>query len=253
MWFEKSSSPPSTTKSSSLNDTRSSVCESPPSEVFFLPQKPYNVLGSLRDQIIYPSNVAEATKNQSLQGLDGHLLDILRSVYLGPLASRVGAGNESDGLGKVVDWSKQLSLGEQQRLAFARVLYNRPSVVFLDGMDMHIYVYDDSFMYNSCMNTRLTAFIMINNSCSSLTGITEATSALDLEAEKAMYDLLEEKLKATYVSVGHRPSLLKFHSTRLVVSPEQPLLVETIDPFSAADAVEATAMMEFNGAKSSST
>jgi ABC-type lipoprotein export system ATPase subunit len=84
-----------------------------------------------------------------------------------------------------------------------------------------------------------------------LFAMTEATSALDLDAEKAMYDLLEEKLKATYVSVGHRPSLLKFHSTRLVVSPEQPLLVETIDPFSAADAVEATAMMEFTGKTSS--
>ena len=69
-----------------------------------------------------------------------------------------------------------LSLGEQQRLAFARIIYNRPSVVILD----------------------------------------ESTSALDLFAEEAMYQILND-LKVTYISVGHRPSLLKYHDKKLIL------------------------------------
>lgn len=51
---------------------------------------------------------------------------------------------------------------------------------------------------------------------SSLSCIQEATSALDLENEKAMYDALN-LLGITYVSVGHRPSLLRYHSKKLVL------------------------------------
>jgi ABC-type uncharacterized transport system fused permease/ATPase subunit len=46
--------------------------------------------------------------------------------------------------------------------------------------------------------------------------ILEATSALDLENEKAMYDALAH-IKVTYVSVGHRPSLLRYHSKKLIL------------------------------------
>jgi putative ATP-binding cassette transporter len=69
-----------------------------------------------------------------------------------------------------------LSLGEQQRLAFARIIFNRPSVVILD----------------------------------------ESTSALDLLAEEAMYRILNE-LGVTFISVGHRPSLLQFHDKKLIL------------------------------------
>lgn len=63
-----------------------------------------------------------------------------------------------------------LSLGEQQRLAFARLLLTRPRYAILD----------------------------------------EATSALDLANERRLYDQLRQK-DTTYISVGHRPSLLKYH------------------------------------------
>ena len=83
------------------------------------------------------------------------------------------------GLGVHKDWTKVLSLGEQQRLAFARVLYNRRniSVVVLD----------------------------------------EATSALDELAESAMYSLLSQ-LNITFISVGHRPALYNYHTKKLVLS-----------------------------------
>ncbi|WP_295856674.1 ABC transporter ATP-binding protein/permease [uncultured Xylophilus sp.] len=90
----------------------------PPQDVFFLPQRPYMQFGSLRSQLVYPSLQCELS--------DERLLAILDEVHLGDLAARVG------GLDAEHDWEKQLSMGEQQRLAFGRVLVRRPQVVILD-------------------------------------------------------------------------------------------------------------------------
>jgi putative ATP-binding cassette transporter len=99
--------------------TGSGVIHHPPLEdFFFLPQQPYLQAGTLRSQLIYPSA-------QSGLG-DAQLLDILEQVHLPQLAERVG------GLGAVQDWEKLLSVGEQQRLAFARVLVHQPGIVILD-------------------------------------------------------------------------------------------------------------------------
>jgi len=90
----------------------------PEADVFFLPQRPYMQVGSLRSQIIYPRRQSPLDDEQ--------LLQVLRDVQLGSLAERVG------GLDAVQDWEKLLSTGEQQRLAFARVLVQKPRVVILD-------------------------------------------------------------------------------------------------------------------------
>lgn len=95
------------------------VIQHPPVEdCFFLPQQPYLQPGTLRSQLIYPS--AHASLD------DGRLLEILEQVHLPRLAERVG------GLDAVQDWEKLLSVGEQQRLAFGRVLVHRPKIVILD-------------------------------------------------------------------------------------------------------------------------
>lgn len=90
----------------------------PPEDVFFLPQRPYMQTGTLRSQILYPA-VASALS-------DVALLEILDAAHLGDLAERVG------GLDAVHDWEKLLSMGEQQRVAFARVFARQPRVVILD-------------------------------------------------------------------------------------------------------------------------
>ena len=157
-----------------------------PVGILFLPQKPYNIIGTLRQQIAYPS-ILESNSNWSIQE-DSYMLEILEKVKLGDLALRVGNGNERKGLNAKLDWSKMLSLGEQQRLAFARVLYNKPSVVALD----------------------------------------ESTSALDKDAEESIYNLLIET-NVTFISVGHNPSLLKYHNKKIVlIDPTHDVRIENL-------------------------
>ncbi|MBD2037546.1 ABC transporter ATP-binding protein/permease [Leptolyngbya sp. FACHB-321] len=87
-------------------------------QILFLPQRPYMVLGSLRDQILYP--------NTHLEADDQHLTQILEQVNLADLAKRFG------GFEVERDWADVLSLGEQQRLTFARLLLQKPNYAILD-------------------------------------------------------------------------------------------------------------------------
>jgi putative ATP-binding cassette transporter len=93
-------------------------------DTFFLPQKPYCTTTRLRDQITYPQRV-EGSR------WDDELLLLLQKVGLGNLASLVGEGDESKGLRTARDWGEILSLGEQQRLAFARLMFNRPMLAYM--------------------------------------------------------------------------------------------------------------------------
>lgn len=86
--------------------------------ILFLPQRPYMILGSLRSQLLYP--------NQDRPIRDAELLHLLERVNLADLAERFG------GLDTERQWDKVLSIGEQQRLALARVLLTRPSYAVLD-------------------------------------------------------------------------------------------------------------------------
>jgi vitamin B12/bleomycin/antimicrobial peptide transport system ATP-binding/permease protein len=87
-------------------------------QMLFLPQRPYMVLGSLRDQLLYP--------NMDTKVDDVELTQILIQVNLPDLEQRHG------GLDTEQNWSEVLSLGEQQRLIFARLLVNKPICAVLD-------------------------------------------------------------------------------------------------------------------------
>ncbi|MEM9121235.1 MAG: ABC transporter ATP-binding protein/permease [Cyanobacteria bacterium P01_F01_bin.56] len=86
--------------------------------LLFLPQKPYMILGTLRQQLLYPHPEAELTDEQ--------LHTVLKAVNLPDLAERF------EGLDAEAEWSDVLSLGEQQRLSFARVLLHQPAYAILD-------------------------------------------------------------------------------------------------------------------------
>ena len=125
----------------------------------FLSQLPYVPLGNLRGVVCYPN---------SPDGIDDATLrETLTKVALAPLIDR---------LDEECDWAKVLSPGEQQRVAFARVLLTKPKAVFLD----------------------------------------EATSALDEGLEYALYQLLRNELPdCVVVSVSHRRAVEQHHQQQL--------------------------------------
>lgn len=125
----------------------------------FLSQLPYAPLGDLRSVVGYPAE-PDAFGDKEIR-------DALDAVALGHLGAR---------LDEEADWGKVLSPGEQQRVAFARVLLAKPAALFLD----------------------------------------EATSALDEGQEYALYRTLREALPdCVIVSISHRPALEQHHRRRL--------------------------------------
>jgi vitamin B12/bleomycin/antimicrobial peptide transport system ATP-binding/permease protein len=113
------------------------------SEVMFLPQRPYMILGSLRDQLTYPRAAGVS---------DEQLHDVLTAVNLSNLPERFG------GLGAELHWADVLSPGEQQRLAFARLLLNRPRYAFLDEATSALDVANEQLMYE-LLNQRRIPFL----------------------------------------------------------------------------------------------
>ena len=132
-----------------------------PTHQLFLSQKPYLPQGSLLTALAYPNEEKAFNRDE--------MIEVLKQVSLGHLLDR---------LDQEQDWTRILSLGEQQRLAFARLLLHKPNVTFLD----------------------------------------EATASMDEGLEDNMYRLLKERLpNTTVISVGHRSTLQAFHQQQLMI------------------------------------
>jgi vitamin B12/bleomycin/antimicrobial peptide transport system ATP-binding/permease protein len=134
-------------------------------KVVLLPQRPYFPVATLAAAISYPARLGTFD--------DARLADVLKAV---------GLPEWGDRLHEEQHWNRMLSLGEQQRLAIARVILQEPDFLFLD----------------------------------------EATASLDEAAEASLYRLLHERLKGmTIVSIGHRSTLGAFHRRRFEVAPSE--------------------------------
>jgi putative ATP-binding cassette transporter len=133
--------------------------------LLFLPQKPYLPIGTLKHGVTYPGDATGSS--------DAEVSDALRAVGLAQLAND---------LERAENWAQVLSGGEQQRLAFARALLNKPDWLFLD----------------------------------------EATASLPEDAQDALYRLLKQRLPhTTLVSIGHRASLRGYHKRQYAWQGEQ--------------------------------
>ncbi|MEH1971820.1 MAG: ATP-binding cassette domain-containing protein [Nostoc sp.] len=121
----------------------------PPLEkVLFLPQRPYIILGTLREQLLYP--------NTNRQMTDVELKAVLQQVNLQNLLSRV------DGFDTEVPWENILSIGEQQRLAFARLLVTHPSFTILDEATSALDLKNEASLYQQLQSTK-TTFISVGH------------------------------------------------------------------------------------------
>jgi vitamin B12/bleomycin/antimicrobial peptide transport system ATP-binding/permease protein len=120
----------------------------PLEEVLFLPQRPYIILGTLREQLLYP--------NTNRQVTDAELKEFLQQVNLQNLLSRV------DGFDTELPWENILSLGEQQRLAFARLLVTSPSFTILDEATSALDLKNEGSLYQQLQETK-TTFISVGH------------------------------------------------------------------------------------------
>jgi vitamin B12/bleomycin/antimicrobial peptide transport system ATP-binding/permease protein len=151
-------------------------CPGPDTETMFLSQVPYVPLGDLRAVVSYPVEPGDPAAPD-----DAALTAVLSQVALEHLEGR---------LDETKDWAKVLSPGEQQRIAFARLLLVRPKAVFLD----------------------------------------EATSALDEGQEFALYRLLRTELpECVVVSVSHRSTVEQHHNRQLELLGEGPWRLTSTD------------------------
>lgn len=119
------------------------------SKLFYVPQRPYMTLGTLRDQIIYPHSREDMVEAGHT---DGELLQLLNHVHLGYLKDRDG------GFDAVQDWMDVLSGGEKQRVAMARLFYHRPQFAILDECTSAVSVDVEGFMYEHCRDIGITLF-----------------------------------------------------------------------------------------------
>ncbi|OEC35381.1 putative ATP-binding cassette transporter [Pseudomonas cuatrocienegasensis] len=133
--------------------------------LMFIPQRPYMILSDLRSQLLYPRIDDQVD--------DDRLYRAFASL------GQADFIDQHDGLDSIKDWRRTLSLGEQQLVAFARIVLRQPRYLFLD----------------------------------------EATSALDIQSEQRVYQCLSE-LGITFISVGHRESILPFHRQTLQLLAE---------------------------------
>jgi putative ATP-binding cassette transporter len=114
----------------------------PLDRILFLPQKPYMILGTLREQLLYPNT------RQDLD--DATLKSALKTVNLADLDERFG------GFDAIEAWGDVLSLGEQQRLTFARILLNQPDFAILDEATSALDLANEAQLYDHLRHTGTT-------------------------------------------------------------------------------------------------
>lgn len=160
-----------------LWDSGEGSVERPPADrTLFLPQRPFIMLGSLRENVIYPSLRTDVS--------DTEVLEALRTVNLSHLVVAVGGLDVS---GEIL--SRKLSLGEQQRLAFARIVISKPQVVILDESTSALDLHNERSMYSLVQDLGLTCVSVGNRP--SLLSFHDRVLRLDSDGSWAIREVSE--------------------------------------------------------------
>merc|ERR1719361_3264699 len=125
----------------------------PEHSLFYIPQKPYLCVGTLRDQVIYPDDVEVAREKGWSDEKLGALMGDVKLRYLVDRQE-----SEENGFDATQDWNDVLSGGEKQRVAMARVFYHKPKFAILDECTSAVSVDVEAFMYEHCKEIGITHY-----------------------------------------------------------------------------------------------
>ncbi|PAV90000.1 hypothetical protein WR25_24020 isoform B [Diploscapter pachys] len=159
------------------------------SHMYYIPQRPYMTLGTLRDQVIYPDTAIQMRRKGVT---DEDLAKILNIVHLEYIVEREGGWSAKN------DWMDVLSGGEKQRMGLARVFYHRYQILPLLPENIPLL----RKCYHSCVITKFRPQFALLDEC---------TSAVSIDVEGNIYQSIKDH-GITLLTVTHRPSLWKFHT-----------------------------------------
>lgn len=186
----------------------------PRSRIFYVPQRPYLAMGTLRDNVTYPMTWGDALLKRG--ATDESINSLVKLVHLDDVVKRLG------GLEAVHDWAEVLSGGQKQRLGFARLLFHRPDYAILDEASSAVSIDIEQLLYQAVKDSGITLISVSHRP--SLWAFHDKVLALDGSGGYEFRDILPDDV----------PNLISGVSVSASTSNQSPAPVENVESVSGA-------------------